>query len=178
MKTDISEILISEEEIAGRIRALGAKISEDYKGVRPLLIGILKGSVIFLSDLIREIKIPVSIDFMAVSSYRGASSSGVVRILKDLDYDISGRHVILVEDILDSGLTLGYLKNVLGARNLASLKLCCLLDKPARHKVDHNVDYLGFTVPNEFVVGYGLDYEEMYRNLPYIGILKSEVYEK
>ncbi len=177
MEKNIKEILISEEEIKEKTRELGELLSEEYKGKTPLMIGILKGAILFMSDLVRTMKINVEIDFMAVSSY-GAStqSSGVVRILKDLDSTIEGRDIIIVEDIIDSGLTLSYLIDLFKRRNVNSIKVVTLLDKPHHRTVDFKPDYTGFVVPDEFVVGYGLDYAEKYRNLPYIGVLKPEVY--
>ncbi|MDD6263100.1 MAG: hypoxanthine phosphoribosyltransferase [Clostridiales bacterium] len=176
---DIERILLSEEQIKKRVAEIGQKITLDYGGKRPLLVSVLKGSVVFMADLMREIKVDCDIDFMSVSSYgNGQKSSGVVRILKDLDHDIAGRDIIVVEDILDSGLTLSYILDMLKKRGAASIRLCTLLDKPDRRRVSVAVDYSGFTVPDEFVVGYGLDYGETYRNLPYIGILKPEVYTK
>ena len=176
MINDIREILIPEDKLQIKILELGKRISDDYSGSNPLLISVLKGSVVFMSDLMRAISIPCEIDFLAVSSYgKGSKSSGVVKILKDLDRDISGRDIILVEDILDSGLTLSYLLEILNTRNAASINICTLLDKPSRHRVDIRPKYTGFTIPDEFVVGFGLDFDEKYRNLPYIGILKSEL---
>lgn len=179
MENDIKEILISKEQIEGKIKELGEILSKEYEGKRPLMVCILKGAVLFMSDLARQISIPVEIDFMAVSSY-GASteSSGVVRIIKDLDATVEGKDIIIVEDIIDSGLTLSYLIDLLNRRNIHSIKVITLLDKPHRRTVDLKPDYSGFTVPDEFVVGYGLDYNEKYRNLPYIGILKPEVYSR
>jgi len=175
----IKQILLSEEQIRERVAQLGAEISADYQGKDLVLIGILKGAICFFSDLIRQVKIPINVDFMAVSSYGNASqSSGVVKILKDLDIPIEGRHVLIVEDIVDTGLTLNYLKTNLLSRNPASLKVVALLDKPERRIVDIQADYLGFTIPDEFVVGYGIDYAEQYRSLPYIAILSPAVYEK
>lgn len=176
MINDIKEILISEEKLNAKVKELGARISRDYKGSNPLLISILKGSVVFMSDLMRAITIPCEIDFMAVSSYnKGVKNSGVVRILKDLDRDVAGRHIIIVEDILDSGLTLSYLLDMLNTRDAASISICTLLDKPARHRIEIVPEYLGFTIPDDFVVGFGLDYAEKYRNLPFIGILRDEL---
>lgn len=176
---DVERILLSEEQIKKRVAEIGREITLDYQGRKPLLVSVLKGSVVFMADLMREIKVDCDIDFMSVSSYgRGVKSSGVVRILKDLDHDISGRHLIVVEDILDSGLTLSYILDMLKSRGAASIRLCTLLDKPDRRKVSVAVDYSGFTVPDDFVVGYGLDYDEFYRNLPYIGVLKPEIYTK
>ena len=179
MKNDIQEILLSEEKIAFKIRELGKAISEDYAGKKLLIIGVLKGSVIFVSDLVRNISIPCEIDFMSVSSYgESAESSGIVRILKDLDDSIEGKDVIIAEDIIDSGITLEYLVNFLKGRNAKSIEIATLLSKPARRKVDIDVKYIGYEVPDEFLVGYGLDYANKYRNLPYIGVLKRSVYEK
>ncbi|KEO83399.1 hypoxanthine phosphoribosyltransferase [Tumebacillus flagellatus] len=178
MHTDVLEILFSEEAVTERVRQLGADITRDYEGKNPLVIGILKGATLFMAELVKRIDLPVQMDFMAVSSYgQSSESSGVVRILKDLDQSIEGRDVIIVEDIIDTGLTLIYLKNLLEQRKAASVKLVSLLDKPDRHKVEIQADYLGFTVPDHFIVGYGLDYAERYRNLPYIGVLKPEVYQ-
>lgn len=179
MVNDVQEILLSEEKIDLKIRELGKLISEEYAGKDLLVIGVLKGSVIFVSDLVRNISIPCEIDFMSVSSYGASSeSSGVVRILKDLDQDIEGKNVIIAEDIIDSGITLDYLVDFLKARKPKSIEIVTLLSKPARRKVDINVKYIGFEVPDEFLVGYGLDYANRYRNLPFVGILKREVYEK
>ena len=177
IQMDIDHWLLTREQLAKRVAELGARITEDYRGKDLLMVGILKGAVVFFSDLIRHVDIPVSIDFMAISSYGSATkSSGVVRILKDLDHAIAGRHVIIVEDIVDTGKTLAFLKENLLARGAASLKICTLLDKPERRQVEIEADYFGFVIPNEFVVGYGLDYAEKYRNLPEIGVLKPEVY--
>jgi hypoxanthine phosphoribosyltransferase len=176
---DIERVLITEEQIKEKIEQLGEQISNDYKGSDNfLLVGVLKGAVLFMSDLIRHIDIPLQIDFMAVSSYGfSTESSGVVRILKDLDETVEGKDLLVVEDIIDSGLTLSYMCNILKSRKPASLKICALLDKPSRRKVDLKVDYLGFEIPDHFVVGYGLDYAEKYRNLPYICVLKPEIYQ-
>lgn len=175
---DIEKVLYSEEVLRNKIKELGLKISNDYYGEDLVLIGILKGSVVFMSDLIKEIKIPCSIDFMAVSSYGNSTkTSGIVRILKDLDNEIKGKNVILVEDIIDTGTTLKYLLKYLKSRNPKSLEIVCLLNKPQSRKVEVDVKYIGFEVPNKFLVGYGLDYAEKYRNLPYIGILKEEIYK-
>lgn len=179
MINDVESVLLSAEELAKRIAEIGAEITADYAGKEILMIGVLRGAVLFMADLARAIKVPVAIDFMAVSSYgAGTSSSGVVRILKDLDEDVEGKHVLVVEDIIDSGLTLNYLLDNLKSRKPASIKLCTLLNKPERRKVNVNIDYNGFDVPDYFVIGYGLDYAEKYRNLPFIGILKPEVYSK
>lgn len=178
MINDIEKVLITKEELAERIEAMGNEISADYVGKNILMVGVLRGAVIFMADLARAIKVPVALDFMAVSSYGvSTSSSGIVRILKDLDEEIQGKHLLIVEDIIDSGLTLKYLLENLKSRKPASIKICTLLNKPERRKVDVQIDYNGFSVPDEFVVGYGLDYAEKYRNLPFIGILKPEVYK-
>lgn len=178
MRQDIEKVLFSEEQIRKKIKEIGTEISKDYKGKDVILIGILKGSVMFMADLLKEITIPCKMDFMAVSSY-GASTetSGVVRILKDLDFEIKDKDVIIVEDIIDSGVTLKYLIKYLKSRNPNSLEIACLLNKPERRKVDIPVKYLGSDVPDYFLVGYGLDFAEKYRNLPFIGILKEEVYK-
>ncbi len=178
MLQDIDRVLISEEELANIVKTLGQRITEDYKDKDLLLVSILKGSVIFMADLMREVKVPCNIDFMAVSSYgSGTKSSGVVKIIKDLDASIEGKDLLIVEDILDSGRTLSYIREILLARNPKSIKICTLFDKPERRDVDLYADYIGSCVPNEFIVGYGLDYDEYYRNLPYIGVLKRSVYE-
>lgn len=179
MREDIKEILYSEEELRIKIKELGEKISKDYEGKDLILIGILKGSVVFMSDLLKEITIPCRMDFMAVSSYgNSSSSSGVVRILKDLDYEIEGKHILVIEDIIDSGITLKYLLKYLKSKNPESVEVACLLNKQERRKVEIDVKYLGYEVPDYFLVGYGLDYAEKYRNLPFVGILKEEVYTK
>ncbi|NLU42014.1 MAG: hypoxanthine phosphoribosyltransferase [Firmicutes bacterium] len=178
MEKDLSSILFNEKQIETRVRELGELISRDYSGKNPVVIGILKGSLIFMSDLIRRLTIPLNIDYVAVSSYgRSTDSSGVVRIVKDLDEPIEGRHVLVVEDIVDTGLTLRYLLDNLQSRGPLSVAVCVLLDKPSRRKVDIKPDYCGFEIPDEFVVGYGLDYAENYRNMPFIGILDRSVYE-
>lgn len=178
LKNNIQEVLITKEEIHARIKELAAQITQDYAGKDLLVICVLKGALPFMADLIREIQLPLTIDFMAVSSYGDAtSSSGAVMILKDLETNIHGRHVLIVEDIIDSGLTLNYLIENLQARKPASLKICTLLDKPDRRQVDIKVDYKGFQIPDAFVVGYGLDFAEQYRNLPDICILKPQAYE-
>jgi len=178
MNNDIKEVILKEEEVVSKIKELAGRISKDYEGKNLLIVGILKGSVIFASDLIKNITIPCEVDFMAVSSYGNSSeTSGVVRILKDLDHSIEGKDIIIVEDIIDSGVTLDYLIRYLEARNVNSVKIAALLSKPARRKVEINVEYLGFEVPDEFIVGYGLDYSEKYRNLPYVAVLKEEVYK-
>ena len=169
------EVLISREQLRKRVEELGAQITKDYEGEPVLLIGILKGSVPFMADLMREIDLDVSIDFMSVSSYGSATkTSGVVRILKDLDKPIEGKNVIIVEDIIDSGLTLAYLKEHLGGRHPKSLKICTILDKPSRRKVDLKGDYVGFEVEDKYIVGYGLDADQRYRQLPYISWIKTE----
>jgi len=171
----VSKVLIEEDAVAARVAELGADVSTDYAGKDLLLIGVLKGAVFFMADLMRELTIPCEVDFMAISSY-GAStdSSGVVRILKDLDINIEGRHVLVVEDIIDSGLTLSYLMRMLESRNPASLEVCALLTKPDRREIDVPVRYTGFEIPNEFVIGYGLDFGERYRNLPYVAVLDPD----
>ena len=176
MRRDIERILISEEEIQKKVAEMGKKISQDFRDKDPLFVGVLKGCFIFMADLMRYVDIRCSMDFMAVSSYSGTSSTGAVKINKDLSEDIEGRHIIIVEDILDSGVTLNYLKNFLMVRRPASISIATLMDKPARRKADVYADYSCFEIPDAFVVGYGLDYNERYRNLPYIGVLKSEIY--
>ena len=177
MQRDILRVLYTEAEIGSRVRELGAEISRDYAGRSPLFLGVLKGCFVFMADLMRAVTVQCNMDFMAVSSYgNGTSTTGAVRITKDLSRDIEGQHVIIVEDILDSGVTLNYLRGYLGTRRPASVRIVTLLDKPERRRADIHPDYFGFTVPDEFVVGYGLDFAERYRNLPYIGILKAEVY--
>jgi hypoxanthine phosphoribosyltransferase len=171
----VGEILVQPDELSRRVRELGRQISADYVGRDLLLVGVLKGAVFFLSDLMRHIDVPCEVDFMAVASYGSATdSSGVVRILKDLDVALEGRHVLIVEDIIDSGLTLQYLLRSLGARNPASIEVCALLTKPERRKVELEPRYVGFEIPNRFVVGYGLDHAERYRNLPYVAVLEDE----
>lgn len=178
MEQDIQEVLFTKEELEERVKELGAEITADYKDTENLLvICVLKGAVAFMADLIKEIKLPLSIDFMAVSSYgAGTSSSGEVRILKDLDSSVEGRNILIVEDIIDSGITLNYLKKLLENRGAASVEVVALLTKPSRRKKDVDVKYIGFEIDDLFVVGYGLDYNQKYRNLPYIGYLKEEVY--
>lgn len=179
MNNDIEKVLLTEEEIRKKVKELGEALTRDYNGKNPLFIGVLKGSVIFMSDLVRVMDTHVEMDFMAVSSYGNSStSSGVVRIMKDLERDVEDRDVIIVEDIIDTGTTLKYLYEYILKRNPKTLKICALLDKPERRKVGIQADYLGFSVPDEFLVGYGLDYAEMYRYLPYVGVLKEEVYKK
>lgn len=177
MQNDIQEVLITEEELKQKIKELGQKLSEEYAGRTPLVICVLKGAFIFMADLVKAITVPVEMDFMAVSSY-GAStkSSGVVKIIKDLDVSVEGRDILIVEDIIDSGLTLSYLIELLRNRNAATISVVTLFDKPAGRTVDLEADYIGFVLPDEFVVGYGLDYAERYRNLPYVGVLKPEIY--
>ncbi len=175
MHPDGENILLLEEEIRTRVAELGAEISRDYAGEELLVVGILKGAMIFLADLVRNITVPVCFDFMAVSSYGSSTkSSGAVRILKDLDSGIEGRHILIVEDIVDTGLTLNYLVDNLKARGPVSLKICTLLDKPSRRVAPVEIHYNGFIIPDEFVVGYGLDYKERYRNLPHVMVLKPE----
>jgi len=177
MDNDIKKVLVRKKQIGERVKLLGEQISKDYAGKNPVMICILKGGIVFLSDLVRSISTPVELDFMSLSSYGNSTkSSGVVQIKKDIDADITDRDVILVEDIVDSGLTLQYLNEYFQHHNAASIKICTLLDKPNAHKIDLKIDYVGFEVGNEFVVGYGLDYAQKYRNLPYIGILKEEIY--
>ena len=178
MEKDIESVLISAEEIEKKVAAVGEQISKDFEGRDPIFVGVLKGCFIFMADLMRHVKINCSVDFMAVSSYNGTSSTGAVKINKDLNQDIAGKDVILVEDILDSGVTLNYLKNYLSVRQPASIHVVALMDKPSRRKADIYADYSCFEVPDAFVVGYGLDYNERYRNLPYIGILKPKIYTK
>ena len=174
---DVERVLFSEEELRRRVAEIAAEIDRDYAGKEPLLVSVLRGSFVFMADLVRQIHLPCTVDFMAVSSYgSGTSSSGQVKIVKDLSEHIEGRDLIVVEDILDSGNTLSYLLKLLEARHPASIRLCTLLDKPERRTKPVAVQYTGFTIPDEFVVGYGLDYDEKYRNLPYIGILKPRVY--
>lgn len=179
MQNDIQKILISEEELRNKVAELGRQISEDYKDKNLMMVSVLKGSVVFMADLMRAITVPASIDFMSVSSYgSGVKTTGVVRIIKDLDEALTGKDILIVEDILDSGMTLAYLKEHIGAKDARSIRIATLLDKPERRRVNIVPDYKGFVVPDEFVVGYGLDYDEKYRNLPYVGILKPCVYEK
>ena len=174
---DVEEVLLTHEQIEARVGELGAQLAADYGDRDPVLVSVLKGSIIFLADLVRAMDIPLAIDLMEVSSYGAATeSSGQVRILKDLSGSIEGRHVIVVEDIIDTGLTLNYLLRYLEDRGPASIRVCCLLDKPARRLASIEIDYRGFTIPDRFVIGYGLDYDERYRNLPYIGVLRPSVY--
>ncbi|MDY5096062.1 MAG: hypoxanthine phosphoribosyltransferase [Oscillospiraceae bacterium] len=179
MNDDILRVLYSEEELEAKCAELGAQISKDYEGKNLLLVSVLKGAVVFMTDLMRHITVPCSIDFMVVSSYgSGVKTSGVVKIVKDLDADLAGKDLLIVEDILDTGMTLHYLKQLLQDRNPNSIRIATLLDKPERRRAAVRADYVGYQVPDEFVVGYGLDYDEKYRNLPYVGILKPEVYKK
>ncbi|CAB4688020.1 MAG: hypoxanthine phosphoribosyltransferase [Actinobacteria bacterium] len=176
LERGVGEVLIDEERLQARIRELGAEISANYAGRELLLVGVLKGAVFFMADLMRQINVPCEIDFMAISSYgAGADSSGVVRILKDLDINIEDRHVLVVEDIIDSGLTLSYLVRNLESRGPASVDVCALLTKPERREIDVDVRYVGFEIPNKFVIGYGLDFAERYRNLPYVGVLHDDL---
>lgn len=179
MEECVKKVLIDEETLQKKVRELGAQITKDYEGKDLLVVCILKGAVMFVSDLVKRIDLPLEIDFMAVSSYGNSTkSSGVVRILKDLNKEINGRDILIVEDIIDSGLTLSYLVDNLKSRNPNSVEICTLLDKPENRKANLNAKYVGFLVPDEFVVGYGLDYAEKYRNIPYIAVLKEEVYMK
>lgn len=179
LEQDIKKILISHDEIVTATRELGQKLTKDYQGKNPILVGILKGSVPFMAELIKHIDTHIELDFMLVSSYHGGTSStGVINIIKDMDQDIKGRDILFVEDIIDTGKTLKSLKELFEGRQPASVKIATLLDKPEGRLVEIEADYTCFTIPNEFVVGYGLDYDENYRNLPYIGVLKEEVYSK
>lgn len=177
MLQDLASVMFDEKALAAKCQELGKQLSEEYAGKDLLVVGILKGSVMFFADLVKNINIPLNIDFMVASSYgNGTETSGKVNIKKDLDVDIKGRHVLLVEDIIDSGVTMSQLIAELKTREPASIKLCALLSKPSRRQVDVKIDYLGFEVPDEFLVGYGLDYAENYRNMPVIGVLKREIY--
>ena len=176
MHQDVEKILISEDEIKEICKRLGEEISRDYAGKKLLLVSVLKGAVVFMADIMRNITCECEIDFLSVSSYSGSKTTGVVKFKKDMDVDPDGMDILIVEDILDSGITLSYLKQVLLQRNAASLKVCAFLDKPANRKADIQADYVGKVVPDEFIIGYGLDYNEKYRNLPYVGILKRKVY--
>ena len=176
VEAGVGKVLIDEDRLQERIRELGRELSQDYAGRELLLVGVLKGAVFFMADLMRSVSVPCEIDFMAISSYGAATdSSGVVRILKDLDINIAGRDVLVVEDIIDSGLTLSYLMRNLTARKPASLEICALLTKPDRREIDVPVRYVGFEIPNKFVIGYGLDFGERYRNLPYVGVLRPDL---
>lgn len=177
MINDIESVLISEEELHSKVAEMGRQISKDFEGKEPVFVGVLKGCFIFMSDLMRHVDINCTMDFMAVSSYSGTTTTGAVKINKDLSENIEGRDVIIVEDILDSGVTLSYLKKYLMNRNPASITIATLMDKPSRRRADVYADYSCFEVPDAFVVGYGLDYNEKYRNLPYIGVLKPEIYQ-
>ncbi len=177
MRNDIEEVLYSEEQIQAKVKELGEVISREYEGRNPLVICVLKGAFMFLSDLVKRIDVPLEVDFMAVSSYGNSTkSSGVVKIIKDLDVTVEGRDVLIVEDIIDSGLTLSYLVDILERRNALTVKIVTLFDKPTRRTVGLEADYKGFVLPDAFVVGYGLDYAEKYRNLPFIGVLKEAIY--
>ena len=178
MDKDIQNILLSEEDIQNRIKELGKILTEDYAGKNPVIIGVMKGVVIFYADMIRQIKVPCEMDFMWISSYAGTDSTGNLIVRRDIASDLEGRHVLILEDIYDTGNSLTFVREHLLKKNPASLKICTLLDKPSRRKpgITLEADYVGFEVPNAFVVGYGLDYNEYYRNLPYIGVLKPEVY--
>lgn len=178
MHDSIERVLLTEDQIKTRIGELGRELAADYADKNPIFVGILKGVVIFFADIVRAVSIPCQFDFMAVSSYSGTNSTGIIKVKKDLSADIEGRHVVILEDILDSGLTLKYTTEYLKSKNPASVKICTFLDKPERRQSDIVADYIGFTVPNLFVVGYGLDYDEEYRNLPYVGVLKPEAYTK
>ena len=177
MREDLERILYTEAELKQRVDELGAELTWDFRDKNPMFLGVLKGCFVFMADLIRRFDAPCSMDFMAVSSYEGTSTTGAVKITKDLSQDIHNRHVIIVEDILDTGTTLSYLKKYLMNREPASITLCTMFDKPERRKTEIQADYCGFTIPDAFVVGYGLDYNEKYRNLPDLGILKKEIYE-
>ena len=177
MESFIRKVLLDEDTLLKRIKELGNEITEDYKDKDLVVVGILKGAVIFMSELVKNIKLPITIDFMAVSSYgKSTISTGEVRIIKDLDFSVEGKDILIVEDIIDTGLTLNYLTEILKKRGANDVRICTLLDKPERRTVGVHLDYLGFEIPDEFVVGYGLDYAEQYRNLPYIGVLKEKVY--
>ncbi len=178
MQNDIAEVLVSEKEIQAKVAELGRRISEDYQDHELLLIGLLRGAIVFLSDLMRAISIPVRLDFIGIQSYGASTESGAVRLVMDLETDIAGRHVLVVEDIVDTGKTLSYLVENLKARQPASLHVCALLDKPERRQVPIEVDYVGFAIPDKFVVGYGLDFAEGYRNLPFVGVLKEHLYKE
>ena len=180
MDKDMQQVLITEEQIQSRIRELGEVLTREYAGKNPVIVGVLKGVVIFYADMVRQIKVPCQMDFMWLSSYQGTSSTGEMIVKRDVGVDIRGRHVLILEDIYDTGSSLDFTYRHLMSKGPASLKICTLLDKPERRKpgITLKPDYVGFTVPNAFVVGYGLDYNEQYRNLPYVGVLKSEVYSK
>ena len=180
MENDILRVLITEEQIRRRVQELGVELTKDYEGKDPVIVGVLKGVVVFYADMIRQIKTPCQMDFMWISSYAGTTSTGSMQVKRDISADIRGRHVLILEDIFDTGNSLDFTYRHLMSKNPASLKICTLLDKPERRNpgITLKADYVGFTVPNAFVVGYGLDYNEQYRNLPYVGVLKSEVYSK
>lgn len=179
MNKDLEKILVTEEELDKKTSEIAAQISKDYEGKNLFMIGILKGEVVFASDLLKKITVPMEIDFMAVSSYgKESETSGVVTLKKDIDKMLTNQDVLIVEDIVDSGFTMAYLKRLLADRNASSVKICTLLSKPSRRRVDIDIDYYGFEIPDEFVVGYGLDYDEKYRNLPYIGVLDPKIYTK
>lgn len=180
MDKDMEQILLSEAQIQARIRELGEELTREYQDKNPVIVGVLKGVVIFYADMVRQIKVPCEMDFMAISSYKGTESSGTTVVKKDISADITGRHVLILEDIYDTGNSLNFTYQHLMARQPASLKICTLLDKPGRRKpgITLQPDYVGFTIPDAFVVGYGLDFNEKYRNLPYVGILKPEAYQK
>jgi len=180
MEKDIQQILLTEEQIQNRIRELGEILTKEYEGKNPVIVGVLKGVVVFYADMIRHIQVPCQMDFMWISSYAGTNSTGTMQVKRDVGVDVKGRHVLILEDIFDTGNSLDYTYKHLLSKEPASLKICTLLDKPERRKpgITLQADYVGFTIPNAFVVGYGLDYNEFYRNLPYVGILKPEVYEK
>lgn len=179
MRENIERVLLTEEQIRERVKELGAQLSKEYAGKDPIFVGVLKGVVVFYADMIREITVPCQLDFMWISSYKGTNSTGKMQVVRDLSADIKGRHVVILEDIFDTGNSLDYTYKHLMAKEPASLKICTLLDKPERRNsaVTLQADYVGFVIPNEFVVGYGLDYNEFYRNLPFVGVLKPEVYE-
>lgn len=178
LQNDVERVLVSKEELAEICERLGKQISKDYEGKNLLLVSVLKGAVVFMSDLLRSITCDCRIDFLSVSSYSGTKTTGVVKFKKDLDIDPEGCDILIVEDILDSGITLAYLKNLLQDRHTASIKICTLLDKPENRRADIKADYVGKVIPDEFVIGYGLDYDEKYRNLPYVGVLAPHVYEE
>ncbi|MGH7802345.1 MAG: hypoxanthine phosphoribosyltransferase [Thermodesulfobacteriota bacterium] len=178
MNEDIAKVLIREEDIRKRIKELGQEISRDYHGKKPVLVTVLRGAIIFLCDLMREISIPVTLDFLSISSYSGQTHTGIVRILKDLEENIENQHVILIEDIIDTGLTLNYILRTLKERKPTDVRVCTLLDKKVRRIVDIPIEYRGFEIPDEFVVGYGMDYNQHYRNLPFIGVLKEDILTK
>ena len=176
-QSDVESVLFAPDQIAQRVAQIGAQISRDYEGKDPIFVSVLVGAVVFTADLLRAVTVPCSLDFMAISSYgKESRSSGVVRVMKDLDESVESRHVVIIEDIVDTGLTLNYLLDNMKNRNVASVRVAALLDKPSRRMTDVQVDYVGFEVPDEFVIGYGLDFAQRYRNLPYVGILRPEVY--